>query len=582
MDHDIIIASIIGLIVIGQFWIFFTTLKEINLFKNVFPFSNKFKTIKVYIREDLIIKISNEEIFKNYSYYINKPASKDRRNFSIRVNEKEETYLISEYEEVFQKYENCDFEVLLRKNNTSSFVEKLEIDRSNRNGWSLFEKNIEFIEVTLVKSTVNTNIVLDKIIGSINTYLIKNKGAVSDFNLVKDIVERNCDSEDEQINTLLPIPLYLGLMGTMFGIIVGLFAMPPIHSETFEKAIPILIGGVKVAMIASLVGLGLTTIASGWFYKGAKGKIEGLKNDFYTFIQTELLPSISNSATNSIITLQTNLLKFNDGFTSNITRFDSLLTQILNSFNNQLSIVHELKGIDIAKLAHLNIDVLRELRSSTIEFEKFNQYIHQVNALVGNATELNNTLKSDLADIESRKYTVQQAFTKVNDSFENGLRILKESTDDRLRDVKDATKDQQDAFETYLKDNAETLKEIIDNEKSLLLEQLNQNKEVLAELKKQSELRQSLDKVEHAIAEQNKVLSSQTQTFSSLNRIVDELSKNVKKLSETNSSKAEEKLGISKPVKILAYAFMGTGVAIGISYIGYKLIVWSLALIKLI
>lgn len=582
MNHDIVIASIIGLIVIVQVFIFFTAFEEIKLFKNVFPLSDKFKTIKVYIREDQIATINNKELFNNYTRYLHKPANKDRRTFSIKINEVEKSYFLSEYEEVLKTHENDAFQVLLRRNNTLSFVDKLDIDKSNRSGWSLSEKSIEFIEVTLVQTIVKSNVILDKILYSINTYLLKNKGAVSDFNLVKDIVERNCDAEDEQINTLIPIPLYLGLMGTMFGIIVGLFAMPPIQSETFEKAIPILIGGVKVAMIASLVGLGLTTLASGWFYKGAKGKVEGLKNDFYTFIQTELLPSISNSATNSIITLQTNLLKFNDGFTSNISRFDSLLTQILSSFNNQMSIVHELKDIDIAKLAHLNIDVLRELRSSTIEFEKFNQYIHQVNALVGNATELNNTLKSDLADIENRKYSVQQAFKKVNDSFETGLKILKESTDDRLKDVKDATKDQQDAFETFLNDNETTLKEIIGNEKNLLLEQLNQNKEVLIELQKQSELRQSLEKVERSIAEQNKVLNAQSQTFTNFNKTVEELSKTVKKLSETNSNIADEKLGISKPVKILAYTFMGTGAAIGITYIGYKLVMWSLELIKLI
>ena len=138
----------------------------------------------------------------------------------------------------------------------------------------------KYIEITLIKSTGNSNVVFEKVLNSVNTYLLRNKGAVSDFNLIKDVVERNTDAIDEEINTLLPIPLYLGLMGTMLGIVIGLFAMPSISDANFEKAIDILIGGVKIAMIASFTGLLLTVLLSGWKYKGAKTKAEGLKNDF--------------------------------------------------------------------------------------------------------------------------------------------------------------------------------------------------------------------------------------------------------------------------------------------------------------
>ena len=37
---------------------------------------------------------------------------------------------------------------------------------------------------------------------------------------MKDVVERYCDADEEEITTQQPIPLYLGLMGTMVGIII--------------------------------------------------------------------------------------------------------------------------------------------------------------------------------------------------------------------------------------------------------------------------------------------------------------------------------------------------------------------------
>src|SRR5690554_867654 len=54
------------------------------------------------------------------------------------------------------------------------------------------------------------NEVLETIIISINNYLHNNKGAVSDFHLIKDIVDRNCDAKEEEIHTQIPVPLYLG------------------------------------------------------------------------------------------------------------------------------------------------------------------------------------------------------------------------------------------------------------------------------------------------------------------------------------------------------------------------------------
>ena len=64
---------------------------------------------------------------------------------------------------------------------------------------------------------------LKDILNSVNGYLLRNKGAVSDFNLVKDIVDRNIDKVDDEISNHLPTPLYLGLMGTMLGIVGGFF-----------------------------------------------------------------------------------------------------------------------------------------------------------------------------------------------------------------------------------------------------------------------------------------------------------------------------------------------------------------------
>jgi len=568
MNHEIIIGIIIFCIVIGQIWIFSITKSKIGLFKSIFP-SNTFKTINVFIPEVEVAEISYADIWSNIKHYTVEPSKNEKLIFKIRIGGVEESYLYGEYENVIAKYKEMDFQMHFKKSSQTTFVDYLEIDKFKRSGWSISTEKYDYIKLTLVQNTDESNYVLLNILKSIDTYLLKNKGAISDFNLIKDIVERNCDAEDEQINTLLPIPLYLGLMGTMAGIIFGLFAIPSISSDTFEAAIPILIGGVKVAMIASLVGLGLTTLASGWFYKGAKSEVEGLKNEFFTFIQTELLPSISNSATNSIATLQTNLLKFNEGFTSNVDKFDNVLQDILGSFKNQISIVEELKEIDVAKLARFNIDVLKELRTSTVEFEKFNQYLGKVNEVVDNATQLNTTLKSDLDRIGDRKQAFEMAYVKVNDSFETGIKLLRESNDDRLKEVKRASIEQQDVFEKHLIESGKTLQTIVDEKSTSVAAHVKQNNDILVELQKQSELRLSVEKISGVLKEQNNTLAKFTS-------IVEELNKKVKELSGINSNRG----GLSKRTKIMAYTFMGSCAAVSIGFIFTKLAAWGTDLYK--
>jgi len=75
---------------------------------------------------------------------------------------------------------------------------------------------------------------------------------------------------------------------------------------------------VKIAMIASLMGLAFTVVNSGWFYRGAKFKRESRKNEFYTFIQTELLPVLNQNINSTLYSLQNNLFRFNDDFSANI------------------------------------------------------------------------------------------------------------------------------------------------------------------------------------------------------------------------------------------------------------------------
>lgn len=258
----------------------------------------------------------------------------------------------------------------------------------------------EKVNISLIEFKGNKNEIQTEVLNSINNYLLRNKGAVSDFMLVKDIVDRNIDKVDDEISNSISTPLYLGLMGTMIGIVGGLFFMPSLSINGAEATdaiggIDSLLGGVKIAMIASVTGL-LLTVISNMLFLNVRKSVEHQKNDFFTFIQTQLLPILSKNTASSIYTLQTNLLKFNREFSTNMQQFSGIISSVKNTFDSQLEVVQELKRIDVATIAKYNIDVMQQLKSSFKNLKELSEYLFKTNSLLRTTEELNLTINKQL------------------------------------------------------------------------------------------------------------------------------------------------------------------------------------------
>ena len=427
----------------------------------------------------------------------------------------------------------------------------------------------KYIEVILIRST-SSNEVLNKINSSVNTYLLRNKGAVSDFNLIKDVVERHTDAVDEEINSLLPIPLYLGLMGTMIGIVIGLFSMPSISDANFEGAIDMLIGGVKVAMIASFVGLLLTVLLSGWKYKGAKLEAESQKNQLFTWFQTQLLPVLSQNISSSIYSLQSNLLTFNQTFSTNIHSFSGLMSKILHSFDSQVNLMNELKEVDVAQLAKINVNVLQELRTSTKEFEKFNLFLNQLNSFVDNAQRLNHNINNQL----DRTYAIEQVAEsigsniKINHDLIGVLQAEMREVSNRKQMITEAVIDVDNVLSKSLGDlkrhiDAQILaiKNITIKEEDLLEKLLKEDRGNLNELKKLSALKSGIDNMEQSTKLQNSKL--------------DQLNETLEKLLSRSLVQGDKKSEYPEVIKYLGYAFIVSGAVLGVGscfYVLYNII----------
>lgn len=176
---------------------------------------------------------------------------------------------------------------------------------------------------------------LNSLIKEINIYLEKTKGT-SDYEFVRNKVERKLNMRYDQSTVHLAFPTYLGLMGTFSGVFLGILmflaGFDSVDGIT-DDSIKNLLVGVLVSMSTSLVGLLLTTINNGLAGEARK-KIEDDKNEFYDFIQTDVTKTASASLVSAISKLHDTVDKFEPAFSTVIEGFKQAFNDCTKAFGD--------------------------------------------------------------------------------------------------------------------------------------------------------------------------------------------------------------------------------------------------------
>ena len=398
--------------------------------------------------------------------------------------------------------------------------------------------NVESIKVfKIVSADLDKNSSeFRKILDSINNYLQKNKGAVSDFMLIKDIVERNCDSKEEEITIQTPIPLYIGLMGTMLGIIIGIGRIAIMGGglsafiDNPQQAIGELMGGVAIAMLASLTGILLTTISS-WKSKTSKNKLEADKNGFYSWIQAELLPVLSGNMANTLQLLQQNLTSFNLSFSFNIGRMENALKEMSGSFADQLKILELLKNLDIKRMTTANVSILQQFEKSTANFQQLATYLSQTSDYLQAVRQLNNKVgeymeqTSALTNLSTyfqeennyfqmRRSEINKAVVQVDDTLKKSFLALQDNAEEGINNLAHFLVEQQSKFSDNLKyveekhqqwlaEQREIMFQHIDGQDKLFKEKINDLDVVIDEIKNLAAIKECMVGIEQSLGSQS-------------------------------------------------------------------------------
>ncbi len=296
---------------------------------------------------------------------------------------------------------------------------------------------------------------LTELVGEINEYLEKNEGT-TDFGIIKDKVENRLETLHEDATSKISFPTYLGLMGTFFGVWIGLqsFKIGVDKAGVSDEIVSALIGGVIVSMVTSLIGLVLMMWGNAKAGDVLK-KVEGDKNKFFDFIQVRLMPVLGTSMVSALNKLHRTINTFEPAFKGVIGEFKDafsectetlrgtfgekvqLLTSAVETMGKNMSLINEnVKLQEHLLRAMQQRETLKTLESFVVAADKFDAVTTSIAKL--------SEVKEDLADssvklIEAQTKFIGQmsvperVFEKINAilnrivTFEESLNALGES-----------------------------------------------------------------------------------------------------------------------------------------------------------
>ena len=321
---------------------------------------------------------------------------------------------------------------------------------SNSENWNVEEK-----ESGYAIHVENSSEDLTELVGEINEYLEKNEGT-TDFGIIKDKVENRLEALHEDAVSKVSFPTYLGLMGTFFGVWIGLqsFKIGVDKAGVSDEIVSALIGGVIVSMVTSLIGLVLMMWGNAKAGDVLK-KVEGDKNKFFDFIQVRLMPVLGTSMVSALNKLHRTINTFEPAFKGVIGEFKDafsectetlrgtfgekvqLLTSAVETMGKNMSLINENVKMQEQLLKTMQQrETLKTLESFVVAADKFDAVTTSIAKLA--------EVKEELADssvklVEAQTKFIGQmsvperVFEKINAilnrivTFEESLNALGES-----------------------------------------------------------------------------------------------------------------------------------------------------------
>lgn len=367
----------------------------------------------------------------------------------------------------------------------------------------------------VVGITGSGNEIFDDIKSSINGYLGGTQGTEVDFQLLKDSVDRHCDMIEDEINSQMPLPLYFGLAGTMVGAIIGLFALvfggsilelmsgkSTAMATGAANNINDLLWGVAIAMVASAIGIILTSLNT-IFFKDKKLQEETEKNKFLAWMQSRVLPAVPSGVSQQMKALVSQLATFNRNFKFNTDSINTTLSRAKEVYQSQANVIEEYKAIDLEGIANGVSSIMRRLRSSTESLDNFTQYLNTVHKYyeqmqvfvekLDNETERIGILQDIQKFFQSHKSVIAEETSEAHKNIQESIKAVQNSTEQQVNETYIALTEQSQKLKNAVDENNEQFRNLCLDMRTKFKEQMDSMPSVAQNLKKLEDIPNRLD-----------------------------------------------------------------------------------------
>ncbi len=256
--------------------------------------------------------------------------------------------------------------------------------------------------IDLIEEQTRFHPVFRNIINTTNAYLEKNRGEAN-FEILKEMAEEKVGAKEKSIESNITFPLYIGLLCTFTGVIIGLIKIAMVGVS--DAAIQSFIGGVLIGMIGSANGLALTVASNNYFRKGIQERDRNVY-DYFTFLRTYILPALPKTTPSPVKTLRENLEAFHQGF-------EQYQDHMNNSLQETLTIFRDLKG------------VFQQIRSLEQGLSSMGQFLQANDGLI----------ERQVAYIETYTRKAEEFSQRLGHHFTQVDRKIEQLVDDNLKAI---------------------------------------------------------------------------------------------------------------------------------------------------
>lgn len=365
-------------------------------------------------------------------------------------------------------------------------------------------------------------------LSDINSYLKYNKNKTFDYHILKEIVNRNSQSLENEVDTMITVPLYWGLIATIFGIAFGivLFAWNDLANllsgtNLNTDGIKILLTDVGIAMIASLAGVFFTKQSTA-HYNEARTEMVKNRNKFLTWIQTDLMSKLSDDITGALLKMTQDLNEFNRTFAGNTRELKETLNSVKDNYEDQVKLLEAIDRINIDKITKANIEVYDKLQGCTYELERLFKFIANTETYISKVVELNekigsieertlifeelgNYFKNEIEFVRDRQGMMRQQMSSIDSVLQNALSNLSDSVSNSIAELTRRFQEQNNQIGLLIEEQQNSLADSIKMQQIAVNERISQIDNPFDGIKETFE--EGIKGIKDAFARQNEAIN---------------------------------------------------------------------------